>query len=125
MSGVGCCYDNAVSESFFSGFKLELGDTFPSRNQGCTDVFDYIETYHNPYRRHSFNGNVSPRDCEAFFVRNGRRPSGVRDLIAENMYNIIFASSQDEGAPSLNLGFAPTPVTAVEMQCTEVHNLSI
>jgi putative transposase len=29
MSGVGNCYDNAVSESFFSAFKNELGDTFP------------------------------------------------------------------------------------------------
>jgi putative transposase len=40
MSGVGNCYDNAVSESFFSGFKNELGDTFPSRSQGCSDAFE-------------------------------------------------------------------------------------
>jgi len=72
-----------VSESFFSGFKNELGDTFPSRSQGRTDAFVFIETYYNPYRRHSFNGNISPLDCEAFFARNGRRPTGVKDLLAE------------------------------------------
>jgi hypothetical protein len=75
--------DNAVSESFFSGFKNELGDTFPSRSQGRSDAFVFIETYYNPYRRHSFNGNISPLDCEAFFARNGRRPTGVMDLLAE------------------------------------------
>jgi putative transposase len=83
MSGVGNCYDNAVAESFFSGFKNELGDTFPSRRQGRSDAFVFIETYYNPYRRHSFNGNISPLVCEAFFARNGRRPTGVKDLIAE------------------------------------------
>lgn len=83
MSGVGNCYDNAVTESFFSGFKNELGDTFPSRRQGRSDAFVFIETYYNPRRRHSFNGNISPVDCEAFFVRNGRRPTGVKDLLAE------------------------------------------
>jgi len=83
MSGTGNCFDNAVSESFFSGFKNELGDTFPSRKQGRTDAFVFIETYYNPYRRHSFNGNISPLDCEAFFARNGRRPTGVKDLLAE------------------------------------------
>ncbi len=83
MSSTGNCFDNAVSESFFSGFKNELGDTFPSREQGRTDAFVFIETYYNSYRRHSFNGNISPLDCEAFFARNGRRPTGVMDLVAE------------------------------------------
>ncbi|MCP4529509.1 MAG: IS3 family transposase [Aestuariibacter sp.] len=87
MSGVGNCYDNAVSESFFSGLKNELGDTFPSRNQGCSDVFSFIEAYYNPYRRHRFNGNISPVDCEEFFARNGRRPSGVKDLIDKKQDN--------------------------------------
>jgi putative transposase len=83
MSGTGNCYDNAVSESFFSGFKNEVGDTFPSRRHGRSDAFVFIETHYNRYRRHSFNGNVSPLDCEAFFARNGRRPTSVKDLLAE------------------------------------------
>ena len=124
MSGVGNCYDNAVTESFFSGFKVELGDTFPSRSQGTTDTFLFIETYYNPYRRHSFNGNVSPRDCEAFFVRNGRRPTSVMDLVAESSI-LNAATSQTKGAPSPVLGSTVTPVTAVDIQCTEGQRPSI
>jgi putative transposase len=125
MSGTGCCYDNAVSESFFSGFKNELGDTFPSRSQGRTDAFAFIETYYNPYRRHSFNGNISPRDCEAYFVRNGQRPDGVKDLLAEKLWVPGATISQVEGAPSRVPGFEVAPVTAVAIQCTEGHKPSI
>jgi len=119
MSGVGCCYDNAVSESFFSGFKNELGDTFPSRSRGRTDTFTFIETYYNPYRRHRFNGNISPRDCEAYFARNGRRPSGVMDLVAEKIWVPGAANSPTEGAPSRVPGFEVMPITAVDVQCRE------
>jgi hypothetical protein len=97
MSGVGNCYDNAVAESFFSGFKNELGDTFPSRRQGRSDAFVFIETYYNPYRRHSFNGNISPLDCEAFFARNGRRPTGVKDLIRRGRWLLDNTNSQGSG----------------------------
>jgi transposase InsO family protein len=100
MSGVGCCYDNAVSESFFSSLKIELGDTFPSRRQGCTDIFEFIETFFNPVRRHSFNANISPRDCEAFFARHGRRPTGVKDLLGQYAGDIAVMSSQVEATPS-------------------------
>jgi len=100
MSGVGCCYDNAVSESFFSSLKIELGDTFPSRRQGRSDVFDYIETFFNPSRRHSCNGNVSPRDCEAFFARHGRRPTDVKDFMTENEKPVVRKLVAPEGAPS-------------------------
>lgn len=102
MSGVGNCYDNAVSESFFSAFKNELGDTFPSRRQGRSDAFVFVETYYNPRRRHSYNGNLSPLDCEAFFARNGRRPTGVKDLLAE-ADGLLHATSPEQGdaAPSV------------------------
>ncbi len=125
MSGVGCCYDNAVSESFFSGFKNELGDAFPSRSQGFVDTFEFIETYYNPYRRHSFNGNISPRDCEAYFARNGHRPQSVKDLVAEAIGISGPATSQGEGAASRILGLAGKPITAVESQCTEGYYPSI
>ena len=106
MSGVGNCYDNAVSESFFSSFKNELGDTFPSRTQGRSDAFVFIETFYNPRRRHSFNGNVSPLCCEAFFARNGRRPTSVKDLIAEADRLRQQTAAQGEGGavPSTGAG---------------------
>ena len=116
MSGVGNCYDNAVSESFFSGFKVELGDTFPSRRQGRSDTFEFIETYYNPYRRHSFNGNVSPRDAEAFYARNGRRPTGVLDLVAEkNRCAPIHAG--ESGGPSSASGISVALLPAELPRC--------
>ena len=98
MSGKGNCYDNAVSESFFSRLKEELGDSFPSRDQAGADLFEYIEVFFNRRRRHSYNGNVSPLECEQFYARHGRRPAGVLDLVAnrEPGARII---SPDEGAP--------------------------
>lgn len=82
MSGKGNCYDNAVSESFFSRLKEELGDSFPSRDQAGADLFEYIEVFFNRRRRHSYNGNVSPLECEQFYALHGRRPAGVLDLVA-------------------------------------------
>jgi len=98
MSGKGNCYDNAVSESFFSRLKEELGDSFPSRDQAGAEVFEYIEVFFNRRRRHSYNGNVSPLECELFYARHGRRPAGVLDLVAnrEPGARII---SPDEGTP--------------------------
>lgn len=125
MSSVGNCFDNAVSESFFSGLKIELGDTFPSQSQGRSDIFQFIETYYNPYRRHSFNADMSPQDCEAFFERTGRRPTHINDLVAANTYNMLVTRSQGKGAPSSSPGFALTSITAVETQCTEVQYPSI
>jgi putative transposase len=98
MSGTGNCYDNAVSESFFARLKEELGDSFPSRNQGSTDVFEYIEVFFNRCRRHSYNGNLTPLECEQFYARYGRRPAGIPDLLA-NREPGARITSPDEGAP--------------------------
>ena len=63
MSRAGNCYDNAAMESFWSTFKsdiaLELIEQ-ASRHQAELAVFDYIETFYNPTRRHSSLGHISP-----------------------------------------------------------------
>lgn len=66
MSKRGDCYDNACAESFFHSLKVELthGVRYPSRQQARQDVFEYIETYYNPVRRHSALGHVSPATFE-------------------------------------------------------------
>ncbi len=49
-------------ESFFSSLKTErtaLKD-YRTRNDARADVFDYIETFYNPKRRHSTLGYLSP-----------------------------------------------------------------
>jgi putative transposase len=63
MSRAGNCYDNATMESFWSTFKTEtqLEAIMPAtRRQAELAVFDYIETFYNPTRRHSSLGYLSP-----------------------------------------------------------------
>ena len=65
MSGVAQCWDNAPGESFFASLKRERD--FPT---GCTRddaraiVFEYLELFYNPIRRHSSLGYVSPVEYE-------------------------------------------------------------
>ncbi len=51
------CWDNAVSESFFSTFKTRLTHhrSYDSMDELKRDVFWYIEIYYNRYRKHSAN----------------------------------------------------------------------
>jgi putative transposase len=53
-------------ESFFSSLKIERirRKVYRSRDQAKADVFDYIERFYNPTRRHSTLGYVSPIDFE-------------------------------------------------------------
>lgn len=63
MSRRGNCYDNAAMESFWSTLKTETGldaATPISRRAAELIVFDYIETFYNPKRRHSSLGYISP-----------------------------------------------------------------
>jgi putative transposase len=66
MGSVGDCYDNAVTESFFATLECELLDRtrFATRTQARTAVFDYLEGFYNPRRRHSALGQRSPADYE-------------------------------------------------------------
>jgi putative transposase len=62
MSRSGNVWDNAVMESFFSTLKTERTNRhhYATRNAARADVFDYIERFYNPTRRHSTLGNLSP-----------------------------------------------------------------
>lgn len=66
MSRKGDCWDNAAIESFFSSLKTERTrrKNYQSRDQARADVFDYIERFYNPRRRHSTLGHVSPDQFE-------------------------------------------------------------
>lgn len=66
MSRRGDCYDNAPSESFFATLKGELEiDTYPTRAQAKTAIFEFIEVFYNRKRLHSALGNRSPEQFEA------------------------------------------------------------
>ena len=66
MSRSGNCWDNAAMESFFSSLKTERirGQVYRTRDQARADVFDYIERFYNPRRRHSTLGYLSPMEYE-------------------------------------------------------------
>jgi putative transposase len=66
MSRRGNCHDNAVAESFFQLLKRERirRRTYLTREAARQDVFDYIEMFYNPKRKHSNNGMLSPVDFE-------------------------------------------------------------
>ena len=66
MSRAGNVWDNAVMESFFSSLKTErtARKTYRTRDEAKADVFDYIERFYNPRRRHSTLGYVSPMEFE-------------------------------------------------------------
>jgi len=66
MSRRGNCYDNAVAESFFQLLKRERirRKTYKDRETARQDIFNYIEMFYNPIRRHGYNDNVSPVEFE-------------------------------------------------------------
>lgn len=66
MSRSGNVWDNAAMESFFSSLKTERvrARVYRTRDQARADVFDYIERFYNPRRRHSTIGYLSPMEFE-------------------------------------------------------------
>jgi putative transposase len=73
MSRRGNCHDNVVAESFFSALKKEpiKRRIYPSRVMATSDVFDYIEMFYNPIRRHGFVGDLLPVEFERRYALNG------------------------------------------------------
>ncbi|WP_152563458.1 IS3 family transposase [Palleronia rufa] len=62
MSGKGNCYDNAAVETFFKTIKAELiwRRSWETRRQAEVAIFEYINGFYNPRRRHSALGWKSP-----------------------------------------------------------------
>ena len=57
---------NAVLESFFATLKTELihHKDFVTRRQATGQIFWFIEGFYNTSRKHSFLGQISPRQFE-------------------------------------------------------------
>lgn len=73
MSRRGNCHDNAAMESFFQLLKRERikRKIYTTHDEARGDVFDYIEMFYNPKRRHSANGGVSPVEFEKRYLLSG------------------------------------------------------
>ena len=72
MGTVGDCYDNAMMESFWGTMQLELLDskTWQTRDELANAIFEWIECWYNPNRRHSSIGMHSPVTFETLHTRS-------------------------------------------------------
>jgi transposase InsO family protein len=70
MGRVGSAYDNAMMESFFSTLQRELLDRrrWQTRGELASAIFEWIEAWYNPHRRHTSIGNLSPVDHERLYT---------------------------------------------------------
>jgi putative transposase len=66
MGSVGDCFDNAMCESFFATLECELLDRrrFKTQIEARIAIFEFIEGWYNPHRRHSAIDYLSPIDYE-------------------------------------------------------------
>jgi len=67
MGSAGDCFDNATAESFFATLECELLDRrrFRTQVEARMAVFEYLEGWYNPHRRHSALDYLSPAAFEA------------------------------------------------------------
>jgi putative transposase len=72
MGSVGDAYDNAMAESFFASLERELLDRrrFKTQAEAKMAVFEWIEGWYNPHRRHSSLGYRSPVNYERAHERS-------------------------------------------------------
>jgi putative transposase len=66
MSKKGCCWDNAVAESFFGSLKQERVHwrNYRTRYAAQQDVLNYITMWYNSKRMHSYLGYQNPNEFE-------------------------------------------------------------
>ena len=66
MRSVGDCFDNAMAESFFATLECKLIDrrVFRTQAEARMAIFEYMEGWYNPHRRHSGLGYLSPLNFE-------------------------------------------------------------
>jgi putative transposase len=69
MGSVGDCFDNAMAESFFATLECELRDRrrFKTQVEARMAIFDFIEGWYNPHRRHSALAYHSPIEYEQVY----------------------------------------------------------
>jgi putative transposase len=79
MGSVGDAYDVAMAESFFATLECELLDRrrFRSQAEAQVAVFNFIEGWYNPRRRHSSLGYHSPSNFERSYRETNAVPRPV------------------------------------------------
>ena len=72
MSRRGNCHDNAVAASFFGTFKKRVirKKIYPNRNEAKTEIFNFIEMFSNPTKRHYHIGVVPPANFDKAYLED-------------------------------------------------------
>lgn len=70
LGRTGCCYDNALAESFFAALKNERvhRTVYPTRNKAKHDIAHYIEIFYNRRRLHSALGYRTPHEVRTEYL---------------------------------------------------------
>jgi len=70
LGRTGCCYDNALAESFFAALKNERvhRTVYPTRNKAKHAIAHYIEVFYNRQRLHSALGYRTPHDVRIEYL---------------------------------------------------------
>jgi len=70
MGSTGDAYDNAMAESFFATLEREVLNRrrFKSQAEARMALFEWIEGWYNPHRRHSSIGYLSPANFERRYL---------------------------------------------------------
>ncbi len=84
MGSAGDAYDNALAEAFFATLETELlmRRRFIDRGTARRALFDYIEGWYNPHRRHSALGYLSPAEFER---RWWQQPNAAQGTVSTEM----------------------------------------
>ena len=83
MGSVGDAYDNAMAESFFATLECELLDRrrFQTQAEARMAVFEFIEGFYNPRRRHSSLGYLSPIAFERQYAASALDPGAHQHAV--------------------------------------------
>ena len=111
MSRTGCCYDNAVAESFFHSLKVEWlhGRELADRELVRNRVFEYIESYYNRQRRHSTLGYLSPLDFEQAQLLQASRHHAPPRSAAQRAPDQTLGTTSNTGSPQQHRDAAIRP----------------
>jgi len=101
MGSVGDAYDNAMAESFFATLECELlaRSRFKTQAEARNAVFEFIEGFYNPRRRHSSLAYLSPVEFERRHLRLPRRTRSCRRARSRQGQALAGAQVRDLDSP--------------------------
>jgi putative transposase len=119
MGSVGDCFDNAMCESFFATLECELLDRrrFKTQIEARMAIFEFIEGWYNPHRRHSALDYLSPIDYERAYgaqldqqpLKESAPPPPAAAGKIENGQDVISINKIGE-----SLNQSPSPIPSAE-----------